>query len=180
MFCLDAIHFVALLACLLSPCSQRVNSSSCTRYKKVKTVSILSKDPDGKNTTEKFWLVLVVIKMSPLRQFCSYARLSSTPQLFYADPSIGPQHNSLETGSENRFHFPLLRLIHWFYCGKSSKMHVQRELNLLCAICCVQLCVLRPKLTCCSVSHSHLPLLQLRGSAWNLISCMTLHWGRVW
>lgn len=32
---------------------------------KVKAVAILSKNPDVRNTTEKFWLVLVVIKMSP-------------------------------------------------------------------------------------------------------------------
>lgn len=70
MFCPDAIHFVPplprLLACLLSPCPPKNRKFFFwCQIPKVKAASILSKDPDGNNTAEKFWLVLVVVKMSP-------------------------------------------------------------------------------------------------------------------
>lgn len=56
----------------------------------MKAVSILSKLPDSRNCVEKFWLVFVVLKMSgSLRQFCTHACLSSTPQFFYSGLYIG-------------------------------------------------------------------------------------------
>lgn len=67
MFCPDAIHFVPpsprLLAFTMSP--QNRKFFFWCQVPKVKAVSILSKDPVGNNTAEKFWLVLIVVKMSP-------------------------------------------------------------------------------------------------------------------
>lgn len=78
--------------------------------------SILSKDPECKSDAKKFWLVLVVIKMSPriwsapsVLHSCSCEQRSSA---LLCRAVYWPRHSSLETGGENRFHFPLLRLIH--------------------------------------------------------------------
>lgn len=77
MFCRDAIHFVPpsparlparSLACLLAfamPPNSEFFFWCQVAKESVKAVSILSKNPDGSNTAEKFWLVLVVIRMSP-------------------------------------------------------------------------------------------------------------------
>ena len=94
--------------------------------------------PSQQKHCEKFWLVLVVIRMSPwiwcapsVLHSCSFEQGSS---VLLCRAIYWPQHSSLETRSRNRFHFPLIRLIHWFQGGKSSKMHVQRELNLFSCI----------------------------------------------
>lgn len=162
--CLPARSLARSLACLLAfamPPNSEFFFWCQVATESVKAVSILSKDPDGSNTAEKFWLVLVVMRMSPWIWFAPSA-LHSWPSEQHSSALLcravyWPQHSSLETWGENRFHFPLLRLIHWFQGGKSSKMHVQRELNLFCAVCCVRLRVLD-----LSSEHSQLPCLQAR------------------
>lgn len=119
-------------------------------------------DSDNKNSTERFYLAFLVTNTKSLNLVHS----KSAPPV-WAALSFKPRRSSLETeGDENHFSFPLLRLIHSFHCGKSSKMHVQHELPFIWSY--LQSVALPPEMTCCSAP------LQPRGSARNLISCMTL------
>lgn len=54
MFCRDAIHFVAPPPAFAVPSNSKF--FFLCQVQKVKAVSILSKEPHSKNTTEKFWL----------------------------------------------------------------------------------------------------------------------------
>lgn len=128
------------LACLLAvPVPPNSKFFIWCQVPKVKAVSSLSKVQVENKISEKVWLFCFgVPEFGSLGQFCTRAHLSSTPRLFLFEAAYWLQHSSLETGGENRFRFPLLRLIHRLQGGKSSKTRVQCERNLFWAVYCVQ------------------------------------------
>lgn len=69
-----------------------------------------------KNTAGKFWLVSAVMKMTPRLWFAPSVlpsrQFEQRASALLCRAVFRLQHSSLETRGENRFHFPLLRLIH--------------------------------------------------------------------
>lgn len=154
-----------------SPCPRKANSSFCLRYKgktqeEEEAGTIFEQIQTTETPLRGFTLLLLLQIQNPPNLVYSKSALAAV----WAALSFRPRRSSLETeGDENHFSFPLLRLIHSFHCGKSSKIHVQHELPFIWSY--LQSVVLPPEMTCCSAT------LQPRGSARNLISCMTLRWG---
>lgn len=139
MGCFVMTQSILLQGCLLFSVPSNSKFLLFQVHKEKVVYLFWAKHPHNTNTAEEFWLVSRLYRCESLNPVHSVgsvlvpvwaALLSSSMQA-----CILAQRTSVETEGENRFHFPLLKLIHPFFCWKSGEMHFHHELFLFQALC---------------------------------------------